>query len=75
MSHVLVLCQTEPAPGPVPISGLTVEADEAAALVELAKRSHAVITANQDPNVAYPACPTFSAYKGLRVAARWGIHR
>lgn len=57
--------ETEPAPGPVPISGLTVEADEeVAVLVELAKRSHAVITANQDPNGAYPACPTFSAYKG-----------
>jgi GH15 family glucan-1,4-alpha-glucosidase len=32
--------------------------------VELAQRSHAVITANQDPNGAYPACSTFSAYKG-----------
>ncbi|MDQ6883333.1 MAG: glycoside hydrolase family 15 protein [Candidatus Dormibacteraeota bacterium] len=46
------------------MSDLGVEAEEAAALGELAKHSHAVITANQDPNGAYPACQTFSAYKG-----------
>lgn len=49
---------------PMPISDLSIEADEVATLVELAKHSHAVITANQDPSGAYPACTTFSAYKG-----------
>lgn len=33
-------------------------------LRELAVKSHAVITANQQPSGAYPACPTFSAYAG-----------
>jgi GH15 family glucan-1,4-alpha-glucosidase len=37
---------------------------ELARLRELARRSHAVITANQQPGGAYPACPTFSAYAG-----------
>jgi len=34
------------------------------ALAELAVRSHAVITAHQHVNGAYPASPTFSAYEG-----------
>jgi isomaltose glucohydrolase len=55
---------TEPARTPMQISNLTVEADELAALVALAQRSHDIITANQDPIGAYPACPTFSAYQG-----------
>ncbi|SNT54634.1 Glycosyl hydrolases family 15 [Asanoa hainanensis] len=32
--------------------------------VALAARSHAVITAHQHPGGAYPAAPTFSAYRG-----------
>ncbi|GAA1524474.1 glycoside hydrolase family 15 protein [Kribbella lupini] len=35
-----------------------------AALRELARHSHAVITEHQDPGGAYPAAPTFSAYRG-----------
>jgi GH15 family glucan-1,4-alpha-glucosidase len=34
-------------------------------LVELARRSHAVITRHQDAGGAYPASPTFSAYRGF----------
>ena len=33
-------------------------------LVALARRSHAVIAGHQDPAGAYPASPTFSAYRG-----------
>ena len=33
-------------------------------LADLARRSHAVITGLQDPGGAYPAAPTFSAYRG-----------
>lgn len=33
-------------------------------LRELADHSHALIVAHQDPGGAYPAAPTFSAYKG-----------
>lgn len=36
-----------------------------AALVELARRSHQVITEHQHPSGAYPASPTFSAYLGF----------
>jgi GH15 family glucan-1,4-alpha-glucosidase len=38
--------------------------DELDRLRELARRSHEVITAHQDPGGAYPASPTFSAYRG-----------
>lgn len=34
-------------------------------LRDLARRSHAVITRHQDPGGAYPASPTFSAYRGF----------
>ncbi len=37
---------------------------DVAALADLAERSHAVIAAHQDPGGAYPASPTFSAYRG-----------
>jgi GH15 family glucan-1,4-alpha-glucosidase len=35
-----------------------------ARLADLARHSHAVITGHQDPGGAYPASPTFSAYRG-----------
>lgn len=35
-----------------------------AGLVELARHSHRIITAHQHPGGAYPASPTFSAYRG-----------
>lgn len=35
-----------------------------AALVELAERSHRIIATHQAPSGAYPASPTFSAYRG-----------
>lgn len=35
-----------------------------ARLVDLARHSHAVITTHQDEGGAYPASPTFSAYRG-----------
>ena len=38
--------------------------DELDRLRELARRSHEVITSHQDPGGAYPASPTFSAYRG-----------
>lgn len=38
---------------------------DTAGLAALAHRSHAVITAHQDPGGAYPASPTFSAYRGF----------
>ncbi len=38
---------------------------DTAGLIDLAHRSHAVITAHQDPGGAYPASPTFSAYRGF----------
>lgn len=51
-------------------------------LPELARRSHAVITGHQDPGGAYPASPTFSAYRGYawfrdgsftaEAVSRWG---
>jgi isomaltose glucohydrolase len=44
---------------------LSVGSDEQVRLVELARRSHAVITHYQDPGGAYPASPTFSAYRGF----------
>lgn len=37
----------------------------AATLAELARRSHQVITDHQHPSGAYPASPTFSAYRGF----------
>ncbi|WP_024286121.1 glycoside hydrolase family 15 protein [Cellulomonas sp. KRMCY2] len=37
---------------------------DVARLADLARRSHAVITGLQDPGGAYPASPTFSAYRG-----------
>jgi isomaltose glucohydrolase len=40
-------------------------ADERVRLASLARRSHAVITRYQDPGGAYPASPTFSAYRGF----------
>jgi GH15 family glucan-1,4-alpha-glucosidase len=46
------------------LSKVTAPSDTAA-LVDLAHRSHAVITAHQDPGGAYPASPTFSAYRGF----------
>ncbi|MBP2326992.1 GH15 family glucan-1,4-alpha-glucosidase [Kibdelosporangium banguiense] len=39
--------------------------DERTRLVDLARRSHAVITRYQDAGGAYPASPTFSAYRGF----------
>ncbi|AYY15243.1 glycoside hydrolase family 15 [Actinobacteria bacterium YIM 96077] len=39
--------------------------DTSADLVELARRSHQVITEHQHPSGAYPASPTFSAYRGF----------
>lgn len=45
-------------------SDVQFEGAERAHLVALAQRSHAVITAHQDPAGAYPASPTFSAYRG-----------
>jgi GH15 family glucan-1,4-alpha-glucosidase len=42
-----------------------VDDDERAELTELATRSHAVITQHQDAGGAYPASPTFSAYRGF----------
>jgi GH15 family glucan-1,4-alpha-glucosidase len=49
------------------LSGVTAPLDSAerARLVDLAKRSHAVITHHQDAGGAYPASPTFSAYRGF----------
>lgn len=38
---------------------------ERARLVDLARRSHAVITQHQDAGGAYPASPSFSAYRGF----------
>lgn len=38
--------------------------DEWGRLEDLAVRSHAIITAAQQPSGAYPACTTFSAYAG-----------
>ena len=46
------------------IGQITVDAAERRVLVELAARSHAVITAHQHIGGAYPASPTFSAYAG-----------
>jgi len=43
---------------------MTVTTDERALLIELARTSHSVIVANQQPGGAYPASPTFSAYQG-----------
>jgi GH15 family glucan-1,4-alpha-glucosidase len=40
------------------------ETEELTRLRELARHSHAVITEHQDAGGAYPAAPTFSAYKG-----------
>ncbi|WP_432936663.1 glycoside hydrolase family 15 protein [Kribbella sp. CA-253562] len=37
---------------------------ELSRLRELARHSHTVITEHQDPGGAYPAAPTFSAYRG-----------
>jgi len=53
---------TDRPPGSSLVADVT--ADERRALVDLALRSHAVITAHQHPNGAYPASPTFSAYAG-----------
>jgi GH15 family glucan-1,4-alpha-glucosidase len=39
--------------------------DERVRLAELARRSHEVITHHQDAGGAYPASPTFSAYRGF----------
>ncbi|TCO56047.1 glycoside hydrolase family 15 protein [Actinocrispum wychmicini] len=39
--------------------------DERTRLVDLARQSHAVITRYQDVGGAYPASPTFSAYRGF----------
>ena len=44
---------------PIPATG-----EELDRLRELARRSHQVITSHQDPGGAYPASPTFSAYRG-----------
>jgi GH15 family glucan-1,4-alpha-glucosidase len=41
------------------------DTDERLRLRELARCSHAVITRYQDPGGAYPASPTFSAYRGF----------
>lgn len=41
------------------------DADERVRLADLARRSHAVITEHQDPGGAYPASPSFSAYRGF----------
>ncbi|ADB30990.1 glycoside hydrolase 15-related protein [Kribbella flavida DSM 17836] len=40
------------------------DSHELARLHELARHSHAVITRHQDAGGAYPAAPTFSAYRG-----------
>ena len=40
------------------------ETEELTRLRDLARHSHAVITEHQDDGGAYPAAPTFSAYKG-----------
>jgi GH15 family glucan-1,4-alpha-glucosidase len=40
------------------------ETEELTRLRDLARHSHAVITEHQDAGGAYPAAPTFSAYKG-----------
>ncbi|MDQ3788570.1 MAG: glycoside hydrolase family 15 protein, partial [Actinomycetota bacterium] len=41
------------------------ELSEPATLTDLARRSHEVITRYQDAGGAYPASPTFSAYRGF----------
>ncbi|GAB3826131.1 glycoside hydrolase family 15 protein [Kribbella italica] len=46
------------------ISTSAPDLNELAGLRSLAERSHAVITRHQDPGGAYPAAPTFSAYRG-----------
>ncbi|HEY5515822.1 MAG TPA: glycoside hydrolase family 15 protein [Pengzhenrongella sp.] len=43
---------------------LRVAAVDRTRLADLAAHSHAVITTHQDPGGAYPASPTFSAYRG-----------
>ncbi|MGH8892415.1 MAG: glycoside hydrolase family 15 protein, partial [Actinomycetes bacterium] len=45
-------------------TALEASADERAAFLRLARRSHHVITRDQHPAGAYPAAPTFSAYAG-----------
>lgn len=44
---------------------MSLEPDERARLVSVARRSYDVIVANQHPSGAYPASPTFSAYRGF----------
>ncbi len=44
---------------------MSMELSEPATLTDLAHRSHAVITRYQDAGGAYPASPTFSAYRGF----------
>ena len=45
------------------MTDLSLAVDQAR-IAELARRSHAVITDHQEPGGAYPASPTFSAYRG-----------
>ncbi|HEU4948356.1 MAG TPA: glycoside hydrolase family 15 protein [Kribbella sp.] len=47
-----------------PMISTTLDLHELTRLRELARHSHAVITGYQDPGGAYPAGPTFSAYRG-----------
>lgn len=44
---------------------MSMELSEPATLTDLARRSHEVITRYQDAGGAYPASPTFSAYRGF----------
>lgn len=46
------------------ISTSTIDAAELASLLHLAELSHAVIASHQHSGGAYPASPTFSAYRG-----------